>query len=185
MHILAIALLLTPLAVVERAEAHGCYVGPTETTYRFLECCGKSRTSTETTVREQYYYWPLDDGTCFGSIHEDSDVGPDEQNWGYHWHSRSSIDCVDRNHGGYETECDKHRRVCNDEKEISETPYATCQTDPEEDEQCHESASSADVYDYVVIYGDAWWDVKEKVWYAYDDYHEVTIKRKCKRELIP
>ena len=181
------ALLLVSFAAVERAEAHGYYVGPKSYTYTFLGCCGDSRTSVRTKVTERYYYWPFDTGDDSDS--DDIDRHIREQNWGYHWHSRSYTDCVNRNHGGYNADrCDTEVWDCEDVEETATSHYAKCEVWPTWDTACHANATDPEAR-----FGYDWEDDSERetdedgfVWLVtYRYYYEISVVEQCGWVLVP
>ena len=181
-----LGLLLASFAVVEQAEAHGYYVGPTTNTYTVLGCCGDSRTSVQTDKLEGFYYDPFDPDP-YGSFDDDDDVTM-EQNWGYHWHSRISVGCFSRSHPGYSTNCDEREWVCEWVNETATSSYAKCEVAPNWDTACHTNAQ-----DPHARFGYTWNNVEERetdedgsirfVTYSY--YYEISRVEKCDWVVVP
>lgn len=113
---IAVALLLTSVAVVEEVEAHGRYVGPYSETYDFLGCCGDSRASLQITRRERYYVDPPTNP---------NPIAP-EQAPGRHWHTTIRTECVDRSNLAYRSQCDTYKEVCRDVWVRESTPFKKC-----------------------------------------------------------
>ena len=168
------ALLMAFFAVVERAEAHGYYVGPTNVTYTVLGCCGDSRTSVESEVNERYYQPDWD--------YSDPDASLNEQLPEYHWHRRVYTACVNRNHPAYDrSRCDTWRTRCRWERTRVTPHYAKCEYSPNYDSDCSDNAHGQ--YDEYEIDYEEWW--VGNVFYQDAYFYEIRSERVCERYLVP
>lgn len=164
-------LLLASFAVVEQAEAHGTYVGPTSFSYTTLGCCGESRTSVKITKKKRFYIDPL-------SPPYTRELAP-----GYHWHKTVSTSCVDRYHRGYNARrCDTWKTDCRWE-DVRVTPhYAKCEEHPNKDESCHSTAQNQHIF-YEV---DNEREIVDGVHTWYDYYYQVEREQDCSESyLVP